>query len=163
MHNRIVTAIGAGMALVLGACTQGDAPTSSDSDTRIEDAGQVRAAAAKWEGAIGARNIDGILSFYTDDAWQLAEDGQIARTPDERRTFWKAVESQPVASDTVSVSDRVTVARSGELAVQYGEFRQIISNKTGVSTSVPQKFMSTWRKQADGSWKVAASMSTVKN
>jgi ketosteroid isomerase-like protein len=28
---------------------------------------------------------------------------------------------------------------------------------------VPQKFMNTWRKQQDGSWKVSASMSTVKN
>ena len=163
MHIRTITAIGVGIALLLSACMQGNSPSASGSDSRSEDAAQVRAAAAKWESAIGTRNIDGILSFYSDDAWQLAETGPIARTQDERRAFWKAVESQPVANDTVNVSDRITVAQSGDLAVQYGEFRQIISDKTGASTSVPQKFMNTWRKQADGSWKVAASMSTVKN
>ena len=149
--------------LALSACGPGMGPSSSDSDTRSGDAAQVRAAAARWENAIGARNLDAILSFYTDDAWQLAELGPIARTPEERRAFWQAIESLPVANDTVNVSDRITVARSGDLAVQYGEFRQIISDRTGASTSLPQKFINTWRKQADGSWKVSASMSSVKN
>ena len=162
MTINTLTTFGVASAVLLGACAQGNLPATSGSDTRIEDTAQVRAAAAKWESAIGTRNIDGILSFYTDDAWQLAEDGPIARTPDERRAFWKAVESQPVANDTVNVSDRITVAGSGDLAVQYGEFRQIISDKTGASRSMPQKFMNTWRKQQDGSWKVSASMSTVK-
>ena len=163
MHINTYTAVGIGSAMLLIACSQGNMPSMSGSDTRVEDAAQVRSAAARWESAIGTRNIEGILSIYTDDAWQLAEIGPIARTPDERRAFWKSVESQPVANDTVNVSDRITVARSGDLAVQYGEFRQIISDRTGASTSVPQKFMNTWRKQADGSWKVSASMSTVKN
>jgi uncharacterized protein (TIGR02246 family) len=164
MRTRTIPAIGVSSGLLaLIACSQGNTPPGSGSDTRIEDAAQVRAAAAKWENAIGARNLDAILAVYTDDAWQLAELGPIARTPDERRAFWQAVESQPVVNDTVNVADRITVARSGDLAVQYGEFRQIISDKAGASTSLPQKFMNTWRKQADGSWKVSASMSTVKN
>jgi len=155
---------GAGSVLLaLIACTQGGAPSSADSDSRSGDAAQVRATAAKWENAIGARNLEAILAFYTDDAWQLAEVGPIARTPEERRAFWNAVESLPVANDTVNVSDRITMARSGDLAVQYGEFRQIISDKTGASTSLPQKFINTWRKQPDGSWRVVASMSSVKN
>ena len=156
---------GAGSVLLaLIACTQGGVATSgAEGDSRSGDAAQVRAAAAKWESAIGARNLEAILSVYTDDAWQLAEDGPIARTPEERRAFWTAVETLPVANDTVNVSDRITVARSGELAVQYGEFRQIISDKTGASTSLPQKFINTWRKQPDGSWRVSASMSSVKN
>lgn len=164
MHTTTIPVLGASVALLaLTACAPGTAPLGSDSDTRSGDAAQVRAAAARWENAIGARNLDAILAFYTDDAWQMAEVGPIARTPEERRAFWKAVESLPVANDTVNVSDRISVARSGDLAVQYGEFRQIISDRTGASTSLPQKFINTWRKQADGSWKVSASMSSVKN
>ena len=157
----IIGAVSVLLALV--ACSQGGAPSGAEGDSRSGDAAQVRAAAARWESAIGARNLEGILSVYTDDAWQLAEDGPIARTPEERRAFWNSVASLPVANDTVNVSDRITVARSGDLAVQYGEFRQIISDKTGASTSLPQKFINTWRKQPDGSWRVSASMSSVKN
>jgi ketosteroid isomerase-like protein len=164
MFRRMIPVIATSIGLlIVAACTQGTAPVAPTADTHAADSAGVRAAAEKWQAAIGARSIDAILSYYTEDGWQLAQNGPIARNADERRAFWQAISALPVASDIVNVADRVEVAHSGELAVQYGEFRQIISDKTGASTSVPQKFITTWRKQQDGSWKVTASMASVKN
>jgi len=150
-------------ALLVSACAPGGAPVGSSADTLAMDAANVRAAADKFKRAIGGHDLETILSYYVDDGVQLAENGPAARSAAERRAFWQAIDALPIASDIVDVSDRIEVARSGELAVQYGEFRQLMSNKTGATSSEPQKFMNAWRKQPDGSWKVSASMSTVKN
>jgi len=159
-----VAATLATMGLLLpAACQQTVAPVPDRIDTRAADEANVRATVEKWKSVIGQHDMDSILSFYTDDAWQLPASGPIARTAVERREFWRAIETQPIVSEIVDVTDRIEVAQSGDLAVQYGEFRQIISNKAGDTTSVPQKFITTWRKEPDGTWKVSASMATVKN
>ena len=164
MRSRLVPAFTATtLSAVLGACQFGSAPVTGTVDDRAVDEAQVRTTAARWEKAIAVHDIEGILSFYTDDGWQLPENGAIARDVDQRRAFWKTIEALPVATDTVDVVDRIEVAESGDLAVQYGEFRQVITDRTGASTSVPQKFVNVWRKDMDGDWKVAASMATVEN
>jgi len=167
---RIPKSVGTCIALYLAATLIGCAPTTPPAasapetrDTRAGDEAKVRAAVEDFKRAIATRDLDAILAFYTDDGWQLAENGAIARTAADRRAFWQTIESLPIASDVVDVADRVEVARSGDLAVQYGEFRQILSNKAGDTKSVPQKFITAWRKQSDGRWKVSASMATIRN
>lgn len=150
------------LLFLLGGCTQVPAPTITD-DTREADEAAVRATASRWEQAIASRDLDRIAAFYTDDAWQLPEQGSIASDDASRRAFWQQIGKLPVATDTVDVSGRIEVAQSGEMAVQYGDFRQIITDREGNMVSVPQKFMTTWRKQQDGTWKVSASMATVEN
>ena len=164
MHSRLIPAFAASLAMsFIAACQFGSAPVTGTVDDRAVEEANVRTAAARWEKAIAVHDIDGILSFYTDDGWQLPANGAIARDVEQRRAFWKTIEALPVATDTVDVVDRIEVAESGDLAAQYGEFRQIITDRTGASTSVPQKFVNVWRKDADGNWKVAASMATVEN
>jgi uncharacterized protein (TIGR02246 family) len=149
--------------LALGACRPPAATVQQAVDTRAGDEASVRTTAEAFKAAIGTHDADKILSFYAPDGWQLAESSNIARTAEEIRAFWKAVENLPIANDIVDVADRVEVARSGDLAVQYGEFRQVMTDSKGGFSSVSQKFITTWRKQPNGSWKVSASMSTVKN
>ena len=149
--------------LLLAACAQPAAPAPQSKDTRAATEETVRATVERFKIAIGKRDVDRILSFYTADGWQLALNGPIARTDDERRTFWKGMDALPISQDAVDVSDRIELADSGDLAVQYGEFRQFWSDGKGNFKSVPQKFMTTWRRQADGTWKVSASMATVSN
>ena len=152
------------LLLLLAACTQSAAPAApKTTDSRASGEEAVRAAVERFKIAIGKRDVDRILSFYTTDGWQLALNGPIARTDEERRAFWKGMDALPISQDAVDVSDRIELAESGDLAVQYGEFRQFWSDGKGNFKSVPQKFMTTWRKQADGSWKVSASMATVAN
>jgi ketosteroid isomerase-like protein len=107
--------------------------------------------------------VDRILTFYTTDGWQMTQSGQIARTEAERRAFWQAIQALPVAFNIVDVTGRIEVARSGDLAVQIGEYRQQFVKTPGDVKSIPQRFVTSWRKQPDGSWKVSASMATLAN
>jgi ketosteroid isomerase-like protein len=161
-HRLIATALLSFVALLaLGACSQPAATVQQAVESPAAEEAKVRATAEKFKTAIGTHDVEAIVSFYTADGWQLPEVGNIARTADELRAFWRAVEALPIANDIVDVADRVEVARSGDLATQYGEFRQVVTDSAGNFTSVPQKFVNIWRKQPDGSWKVSASMATV--
>jgi uncharacterized protein (TIGR02246 family) len=131
-------------------------------DTSAQDEAQVRAAAEEWRKAIGARNLDVILGYYAPDAWTVTLDGTVVMTEAGRREFWQSIASMPMVTDTVDVADKIELSMSGELAVQYGQFRQVYADRKGATTSVPQSFMTTWRRMADGSWKVTANMSTVR-
>jgi ketosteroid isomerase-like protein len=52
--------------------------------------------------------------------------------------------------------ERVEVARSGDLAVDYGTFAMIMNDKKGKPMTETEKSVTTWKKQADGKWKVIA-------
>jgi ketosteroid isomerase-like protein len=164
MFSKFVTVVAANICLLsLLACAPNTPPAPVASDTRAADEAAVREISAKRMKAIAARDFDAIESYYADDGWQLPNNGPIARTPEERRAYWKQIEALPIASDGVDVQSRVELAASGDLAVEYGEFRQIITDKTGASTSVPQKFVRVWRKVPGSTWKVSAGMATVEN
>ncbi len=147
----------------LVACAQTTTPASQPADTRAANETSVRAAVERFKSAISRRNVDGILTFYASDGWQLPQNGPIARTEAERRALWTTLAGLPLAQDAVDVADRIDMAESGDLAVQYGEFRQVMVDGKGNFKSIPQKFVTSWRKQPDGSWKISASMATVEN
>jgi ketosteroid isomerase-like protein len=148
--------------LLLVACQKATAPAAAPGQ-HAAAASALRAVVEDYRSAINKRDLDRLLSFYAADGWQLAQNGAIATTDADRRAFWQAIQHLPISQDTVDVADRIEIADSGELAVQYGEFRQIYLDGKGGFKSVPQKFINSWRKQANGEWKLTASMASVAN
>jgi ketosteroid isomerase-like protein len=146
---------------MLVACAQRVAPPAQTTDTSAAAEASVRLAVEDFKKTISHRDIDKILAFYAPDGWQMTQRGVIARTEAERRAFWQALEALPAPFDIVDVVDRIEVAKSGDLAVQSGEYRQLFVKKPGDVKSVPQRFITSWRKQPDGSWKVSSSMATL--
>jgi ketosteroid isomerase-like protein len=149
--------------LALIACTQTSAPTAPPTDMRASNEASVRADVEGFKSAIGRRDVERILSFFAEDGWQLPPNGPIARTAAERRAVWMVLANLPISQDAVDVADRIDIAESGDLAVQYGQFRQVMVDGKGNFKSLPQKFITSWRKQPDGSWKISASMASVEN
>jgi ketosteroid isomerase-like protein len=149
--------------LALLACTQSNAPTPQPRDVRASAETDVRAAVENFKSAISRRDVDQILSFYASDGWQLPQNGPIARTDAERRALWTALTNLPIAQDAVDVADRIDIAESGDLAVQYGEFRQVVADGKGNFKSMPQKFITSWRRLPGGGWRISASMASVEN
>jgi ketosteroid isomerase-like protein len=149
--------------VTLLSCAQQPAPLPNSTDTRTADEASVRAAVEDFRNVIRRHDVDKILAFYTTDGWQMTQSGTIARTDAERRAFWQALEALPVAFDIVDVTGRIEVAKSGDVAVQIGEYRQLFTRVPGDVKSIPQRFMTSWRKQPDGSWRVSASMATLAN
>jgi ketosteroid isomerase-like protein len=53
----------------------------------------------------------------------------------------------------------VDVARSGDVAEDRGSMQVTLTDKKGKSTTETGQYVLVWKKQADGSWKVAADTS----
>lgn len=98
----------------------------------------------------------GYMSYYADNAAELPNGADvisgkenIAKTmgfldDKNNRLTWS-----PVAAD---------ISASGDLGYTYGTFEFRAKDKDGKETVDHGKYMSVWKKQADGSWKVAVDM-----
>jgi len=51
--------------------------------------------------------------------------------------------------------EKVEVARSGDLAYSWGKGKLSVKDKKGKVTETTSKYVSVWKKQADGGWKIA--------
>jgi uncharacterized protein (TIGR02246 family) len=132
------------------------APTPAPTDTRAQDEAAIRAAADDWGKAIEAKNLDQTVAFYADDAWVYPQNAPVAKTAEQRRAVWAEFFSTPGAENMEGDITRVDVARSGDLAVEFGTFAMTMNDKKGKPVTENEKYVVTWKKQADGKWKVIA-------
>jgi ketosteroid isomerase-like protein len=162
--NRVLIAA---LLILIAACTKQESNIASTSANAASDtatkspaaiAALVGAEAQRYGKAISVRDTEAIMGFYAPDAWIFPPEGAVAKTPEERRAYWAAQKLPPGVSDTVGISERIDVAQSGDLAVEYGSFFELTTDSRGASNSRPHKYVAAWKKQSDGSWKVAADM-----
>jgi len=141
---------------VLASCGTAQPPTTAQADTRSQDETAIRAVAAEWGTAIENKNLDQTLSYYADDAWVYPQNAPIAKTSDQRRSVWEAFFATPGASDMEGNIERIEVARSGDLGVEYDTFAMTMNDRKGKPITETEKSVVTWKKQGDGKWKVIA-------
>jgi len=146
----------AAVATVFAGCGSAQSPQAASVDTRAQDEAAIRAAAADWGRAIEAKDLDQTVAFYADDAWVYPQNAPVAKTADQRRAVWAAFFAIPGASDMEGDISRVDVARSGDLAVEFGTFAMTMNDKRGKPVTETEKYVVTWKKQADGKWKAVA-------
>lgn len=51
-------------------------------------------------------------------------------------------------------ADKASVARSGELGYTSGAYQMTFTDQNGKDVSDKGKYVTVWKKQSDGSWKV---------
>ena len=141
---------------VLASCQTAHQPIPAPVDTRAQDETAIQAAAQDWGKAVEDKNLDQTLSYYADNAWVYPQNAPIAKTSDQRRSVWAAFFATPGASDMEGNIERIEVARSGDLAVEYDTFAMTMNDKKGKAITETEKSVVTWKKQADGKWKVIA-------
>ena len=142
--------------MILASCGTAQPPAAAPADTRAQDETAIRAAAQDWGKAINDKNLDQTVSFYAEDAWIYPQNAPIAKTADQRRSVWETFFATPGASDMEGDITRVEVARSGDLAMEFGTFAMTMNDKKGKPVTENEKYVVTWKKQADGKWKVIA-------
>jgi ketosteroid isomerase-like protein len=139
------------LALILFAVGCGE---QKPPDTRAADEKAIRDADAQWSKAAAARDVDGTVSYYSDDASLLAPNAPIASDKQSIRAAWVGLLT-PDTSLSWQAS-KVEVARSGELAYLIGAYQLSTKDAHGKPVSDTGKFVEVWKKQADGKWKVVA-------
>ena len=129
---------------------------ASPSAAGKSDAGILLQLEADFMKAAAERGSQGYMSYYAEDAAELPNGADmfrgkesIAKTMDflddkNNHLTWK-----PVYAD---------MAASGDLGYTYGTFEFRSLDKDGKPTVEYGKYVSIWKKQKDGSWKVVMDM-----
>jgi ketosteroid isomerase-like protein len=134
------------LLIVMAGCNQ-QVP-----DNRAADESTIRNLDAQWSKTAGAHDLDGVVSYYSDDAVVLPPNAPAATDKQSIRALWAGL-----AAPNVSISwqaSKVEVAKSGDLAYSIGTYTDSVKDPQGKLTSDKGKFVEVWKKQPDGGWKV---------
>ena len=131
---------------------------SAEPDTRATDEAAIRALDTQFVKDAAAKDADKIAALYTDDAVIFATGVPAVVGKDNIR---KAIEQMLAGPSRQFVFSNVTVdvARSGDLAEDRGSGQVTILDKDGKPVTETSEYVLVWKKQADGSWKIAADTS----
>jgi uncharacterized protein (TIGR02246 family) len=137
------------LLLLASACNQ-----QTPADSRAADESAIREIEAQWARTAAAHDLEGCVSYYSDDASILPPNSPIASGKQAIRAVWASV-LRPGASLSWQVS-KVEVSRSGDLAYVMGAYQFAEKDPQGNTVADHGKTLEVWKKQADGKWKAVA-------
>jgi ketosteroid isomerase-like protein len=141
-----------GVLVFAAACPQ--APPPEPPDTRAEDEAALREADANWSKVTGEKNVDGFVSFFTDDG-MLFPPNQAAVSGKEAIHHWGQAMVETPGFAVSWQATKAEAARSSDLGYTVGTYEMTVNDAKGKPVTEKGKYLTVWKKQADGSWKVA--------
>jgi uncharacterized protein (TIGR02246 family) len=144
---------GLGAAALLLLLVHGCSGTPRVDAAREADA--IRALSRAWLAADEARNVEGAVSFYAEDAVELASNTPIVVGREAIRSWYQSWLPDTNSSITFATST-VNISEAGDLAYERGTYRFVTSTSSGRDEDIG-KYLTVWKKVA-GEWKVAADM-----
>jgi ketosteroid isomerase-like protein len=121
-------------------------------DPRASEA-EVRAADAQWAKAAAARDVEGTIAYYSDDAVVMPPNFAMAMDKGAERKAWSEILTP--GTEVSWTAGKVEAAKSGEFVYDVGIYTVITKSK-GKQTTDGGKYLAVWKKQADGKWKAVA-------
>lgn len=136
------------ISIFIAACTE------TKVDLKAEEAAIVKADSTWSALSAEAKDVDKIVSYWTDDAVVIPPGQPIVKGKDALRKFVEESFKIPGFSIRWRSSD-IKFSSDGTLAYLYGENMTTMNDSTGNKISIPGRGYSIWRKETDGSWKCA--------
>jgi uncharacterized protein (TIGR02246 family) len=149
----------AALAICLAACAQQPAVVPQPPDTRAANEAAIRALDDSFGKLSAAKDFDKCAAYYTDDAVLFAPGVPAVIGRDNILKLFQQTFSGPNAPLFVITIAGIDVAKSGDIAEDHGTYRSTATDKKGKTTTVDGHYLLLWKKQADGSWKIAADTS----
>jgi len=134
------------LALVAGAAL---AQSSTDA------AGSLRAADEAWMKVYSAKDLQKTVEFCDEHGSMLAPNAPIATG---KAAISKLIATDFSYGDLVWHADKVGVAQSGDLGYTSGAYKFTFKDPAGKTVIDNGKYLTVWKKQTDGSWKVLFDM-----
>jgi uncharacterized protein (TIGR02246 family) len=130
--------------------------TQTPVTTRDTDAKRIRDDQEQWLKDFESKDLNRIISHYSDDAIIVDKGGPAVTGRDAARNIYR--ESAADASSSLSFApSRIEVSKSGDLAYVVGSYRSVETvPETQKTAKDSGTYVSIYKKQADGSWKVVA-------
>jgi ketosteroid isomerase-like protein len=115
-----------------------------------------------FDRATAEQGVEGWVSYFAEDGKMFLRNGQIVGDHDSIRELMApafeqpgySLRWQPLAADMSSADD---------LGYTYGDYTLTATDKEGQPVTLYGRYVTIWKKQADGSWKVAADIGTPPN
>src|SRR5580658_7157343 len=141
------------IALMATACNQ-------PADTHDADVQAIKNDELQWNQDWAARDADKIAAHYADDAVLKAPGSPATTGKDAIRSALKQMVSDPTLSLKFQAS-KVEVAKLGDLAYTQGSYTLVLTDpQTKQMVNDHGSYVTTYRKQAEGTWKAVADIAT---
>ena len=146
--------IAAVLSFTMAGCNQAP-PDTHDADMKA-----INDLEAQWNKDYAARDGDKIAAYYADDAVLMAPGAPAMSGKEAIHTGIQQMLSDPALTLQFQAT-KVEVARSGDLGYSWGKYQM---TATDPATKKPVNdhgsYVTTYRKQADGTWKAVADIAT---
>ena len=113
----------------------------------------IRAADQQWLKVFAAKDIEKSAAFCAVDGSVLAPNAPIATGDAAIKKLFAGFFALPDLKISWQPL-RIQVARSGELGYSSGAYQMKFNDPSGKPISDAGKYVTVWKKQKDGSWKV---------
>lgn len=103
------------------------------------------------------KRLDGWMSYFAEDATGFPPGKKMIRGKESLRAYYATWFTDPnLVIDWKPVIAEASA--SGDLGMTIGEAEFRTKDKDGKPVSNPGKYLTVWKKQKDGSWKVIADL-----
>jgi ketosteroid isomerase-like protein len=140
------------VVIALMVVTLGGAQTSAQRK-RLAPEETIRAADQQWLRVFAAKDLEKSAGFCTVDGSVLAPNAPIATGHEAIKQLFSGFFALPDLKISWKPT-RIQVARSGELGYSSGAYQMNFNDPSGKPISDRGKYVTVWKKQTDGSWKV---------
>lgn len=123
--------------------------------TGVNAASAISKADSLWSTA--SATVDGHMSYFLEDAVILAPNEPLLSGKDAIRKMQDGLYAIPGFSIKWQ-ANKVEVGSSGDLGYSRGNYELTMNDESGNLITDKGKYLTVWKKQSDGSWKVSADM-----
>jgi uncharacterized protein (TIGR02246 family) len=143
MEKRLILTLGIVMCLVLSVGCQGPAGLSEADRTAIRQADE------NYVKLANAKDFKGAAALYAEDAIVLPPNQAAVQGRAAIQAFLEA--SPPTSNFQVQILE---IEGGADLAYERGTYSETVTPTGAAPIEDRGKYLTTWRKQADGSWKM---------
>lgn len=148
------TCLAAALALTVAGC--GPAPTAPAPDTHDADVKALNDIEEQWNQEYAAKDLGKIIAHYADDAVLITPGAPAVKGKDGIQKAMQQFTSDPAMSLKFKPS-KIDVSKSGDLGYTEGSYTMTVTDPaTHKMITDLGSYVTTYRKQADGSWKAVA-------
>jgi ketosteroid isomerase-like protein len=115
----------------------------------------ILAADLAWEKVYSAKDLEKTVAFCDEEGSMLVPNSPIVTG---KAAMAKAIASDFALGDLAWHVNKAVVARSGELGYTSGAYEQKVRDASGKIILDKGKYLTVWKKQKDGSWRVLMDM-----
>ncbi len=149
------------LGLLAAGCSSNTQTASSGANSASSDSATVRTAIeatnARFLDAFKRGDKAGLMASYADDAIVMMPNEEAWRGREGIDKGFSGFLSQMSFKDGSAKTEDVMV--TGDLAVETGAFAWTLQPKSGAEVKDKGKYITVWKRQADGSWKIVRDIS----